>query len=51
MHEEIDLEISIRQRLAETVKSRLTWALLLQESIKRAAGGMLLSHIYVIRYS
>ncbi|KAI0027781.1 hypothetical protein K488DRAFT_15597, partial [Vararia minispora EC-137] len=32
--EEIDLEIGIRQRLQETVHSRIAWALLLQESLK-----------------
>ncbi|KAI1790156.1 hypothetical protein LXA43DRAFT_891478, partial [Ganoderma leucocontextum] len=36
--EEIDLEISIRQRIAETIQSRLTWALLLQASVQRAFG-------------
>jgi hypothetical protein len=30
---EIDLEISFRQRLAETIKSRIDWALILQESL------------------
>ncbi|CAL1712654.1 unnamed protein product [Somion occarium] len=34
--EEVDLEISLRQRLASTVQSRLAWALLLQESSKCA---------------
>ncbi|OBZ68770.1 hypothetical protein A0H81_11329 [Grifola frondosa] len=32
--EEIDLEIALRQRLAETVKCRMKWASLLQESLK-----------------
>ncbi|EIW59252.1 uncharacterized protein TRAVEDRAFT_71391 [Trametes versicolor FP-101664 SS1] len=36
--EEIDLEVAIRQRIAHTVQSRLTWALLLQESLDRNAG-------------
>ncbi|KAM5534983.1 hypothetical protein V8D89_011356, partial [Ganoderma adspersum] len=36
--EEIDLEIAIRQRIAETIQSRMTWALLLQESVQRAVG-------------
>ncbi|KAI0720588.1 hypothetical protein C8T65DRAFT_293816 [Cerioporus squamosus] len=36
--EEIDLEIGIRQRIAETVQSRLTWASLLQQSL--GAAGM-----------
>ncbi|KAI0372264.1 hypothetical protein BV20DRAFT_1051008 [Pilatotrama ljubarskyi] len=33
--EEIDLEVAIRQRIAETVQSRITWALLLQESLQK----------------
>ena len=36
--EEIDLEIAIRQRIAETIQSRMTWALLLQESVQRSFG-------------
>lgn len=36
--EEIDLEIAMRQRIAETIQSRMTWALLLQESVQRAVG-------------
>ena len=36
--EEIDLEISIRQRIADTIQSRLTWALLLQESVQKSLG-------------
>ncbi|OJA15823.1 hypothetical protein AZE42_04030 [Rhizopogon vesiculosus] len=31
--EEIDLEISIRQRLLSTIDSRITWALVLQEAL------------------
>ncbi|KAA1474697.1 hypothetical protein DENSPDRAFT_343394 [Dentipellis sp. KUC8613] len=33
--EELDLETRIRQRLQETIQSRITWALLLQESLDR----------------
>ncbi|KAH9942886.1 hypothetical protein B0H21DRAFT_823826 [Amylocystis lapponica] len=33
--EELDLEIALRQRLSETVQSRITWALLLQESLEK----------------
>ncbi|KIK41923.1 hypothetical protein CY34DRAFT_805487 [Suillus luteus UH-Slu-Lm8-n1] len=33
--EEIDLEIAIRQRLLNTIDSRITWALLLQEALAR----------------
>ncbi|TFK52648.1 hypothetical protein OE88DRAFT_1658023 [Heliocybe sulcata] len=33
--EEIDLEIALRQRLASTISDRITWALLLQESLDR----------------
>jgi hypothetical protein len=33
--EEIDLEISIRQRLLSTIDSRITWALMLQEALAR----------------
>ncbi|KAI0335802.1 hypothetical protein GY45DRAFT_1316533, partial [Cubamyces sp. BRFM 1775] len=36
--EEIDLEVAIRQRIADTVQSRITWALLLQESLKKSVG-------------
>lgn len=36
--EEIDLEVAIRHRIVDTVQSRLTWALLLQESLDRNAG-------------
>ncbi|KAI0356404.1 hypothetical protein OH77DRAFT_1423341 [Trametes cingulata] len=35
--EEIDLEVAIRQRIAETVQSRITWALLLQESLEKGS--------------
>ncbi|KAI0667615.1 hypothetical protein C8Q78DRAFT_1071727 [Trametes maxima] len=31
--EEIDLEVAIRKRIADTVNSRITWALLLQKSL------------------
>ncbi|OCH91897.1 hypothetical protein OBBRIDRAFT_774513 [Obba rivulosa] len=33
--EEVDLEIGLRKRLSETVQSRLTWALVLQETLNR----------------
>ncbi|KAG1732396.1 uncharacterized protein EDB91DRAFT_1251752 [Suillus paluster] len=33
--EEIDLEIAIRQRLLNTINSRITWALMLQEALAR----------------
>lgn len=33
--EEIDLEIALRQRLAATISDRITWAILLQESLSR----------------
>lgn len=33
--EEIDLEVALRQRLAATIESRITWALLLQETLAR----------------
>ncbi|EGN93831.1 hypothetical protein SERLA73DRAFT_78206 [Serpula lacrymans var. lacrymans S7.3] len=33
--EEFDLEISLRQRLAATIESRITWALLLQDSLEK----------------
>ncbi|KAI8986065.1 hypothetical protein BD414DRAFT_48158 [Trametes punicea] len=35
--EELDLEIAIRQRIAETVQSRITWALLLQQSLHKSS--------------
>ncbi|KAL1677794.1 hypothetical protein EV122DRAFT_290801 [Schizophyllum commune] len=34
---DINLEIGLRQRLAETIESRLTWALLLKETLEREA--------------
>ncbi|KAL1748380.1 hypothetical protein HDZ31DRAFT_29694 [Schizophyllum fasciatum] len=34
---DINLEIGLRQRLAETLESRLTWALLLKETLEREA--------------
>ncbi|KAI0632214.1 hypothetical protein C8Q77DRAFT_1158877 [Trametes polyzona] len=36
--EEIDLEVDIRKRIADTVQSRITWALLLQESLRKSIG-------------
>ncbi|KAH7915481.1 hypothetical protein BJ138DRAFT_997877 [Hygrophoropsis aurantiaca] len=33
--EEIDFEIALRQRLAATIESRITWALLLEESLTK----------------
>ncbi|KAI0927055.1 hypothetical protein AcV5_007694 [Taiwanofungus camphoratus] len=33
--EELDLEIALRQRLSHTIQSRLTWALLLQETLEK----------------
>ena len=36
IHAEIDLEIALRQRLADTVESRIAWALALQESLQKA---------------
>ncbi|TBU53670.1 hypothetical protein BD310DRAFT_829673 [Dichomitus squalens] len=37
--EEIDLEISIRQRIAEAIHSRLTWATLLRQSLQHTSLG------------
>lgn len=37
--EELDLEIALRQRLLNAVESRITWALLLQESLMKDANG------------
>ena len=37
--EEIDLEIAIRQRIADTIQSRLTWASLLQDSLRTSTSG------------
>ncbi|KAI9058472.1 hypothetical protein FKP32DRAFT_1761914, partial [Trametes sanguinea] len=34
--EEIDLELAIRQRIADTVQSRITWALLLQQTLQKS---------------
>lgn len=32
---EIDLEIALRRRVAETVESRISWALILQNLLKK----------------
>ncbi|KAI0754876.1 hypothetical protein C8Q80DRAFT_395020 [Daedaleopsis nitida] len=37
--EEIDLEISMRQRIADVVQTRLAWAQLLQQSLQSSANG------------
>ncbi|RPD62519.1 hypothetical protein L226DRAFT_330040 [Lentinus tigrinus ALCF2SS1-7] len=37
--EEIDLEIAIRQRIADTIQARLTWASLLRESLRTSTNG------------
>ncbi|KAG6910869.1 hypothetical protein DXG01_007186 [Tephrocybe rancida] len=36
---ELDLEIALRRRVAETIESRITWALILQESLKKGSSG------------
>ncbi|KAG6865180.1 hypothetical protein C0991_004623 [Blastosporella zonata] len=36
---ELDLEIALRRRVAETIESRITWALLLKESLKKGSSG------------
>jgi len=33
--EELDVELGLRHRLSETIRSRLTWALLLQETLEK----------------
>ena len=33
--EEIDLELALRERLVSTVQSRITWAMLLQEELRK----------------
>ena len=38
--EEIDLEIALRERLVETIESKITWALLLQEQLDKSSYGM-----------
>ena len=37
--EEIDLEIALRQRLADTIQSRLSWAFQLRESLESGGEG------------
>ncbi|TFY62462.1 hypothetical protein EVJ58_g3849 [Rhodofomes roseus] len=37
--EELDVEVGLRERLYETVNSRLTWALLLQEALEKEYPG------------
>ncbi|KAG6862481.1 hypothetical protein C0995_000027 [Termitomyces sp. Mi166 len=34
---EIDLEIALRRRVAETIESRISWALILQDSLKKGS--------------
>ncbi|KAG5636404.1 hypothetical protein H0H81_008178 [Sphagnurus paluster] len=36
---ELDLEISLRQRLVETIDSRIAWALILQDSLVKGSSG------------
>ncbi|GLB40304.1 hypothetical protein LshimejAT787_0801750 [Lyophyllum shimeji] len=36
---ELDHEICLRRRLVETIESRITWALLLQEELRRGSSG------------
>ena len=38
LSEELDIEIELRNRLKETVESRLAWALLLQETLAEDTG-------------
>ena len=35
LNAQVDLEIAIRHRLANTVQSRIEWALILQESLEK----------------
>ncbi|KAJ3545524.1 hypothetical protein NM688_g5616 [Phlebia brevispora] len=37
--EEVDLEIALQERLAATVQSRITWALLLQQAVEKDVSG------------
>src|ERR1700728_2491539 len=46
--EDIDLEISLRQRLASTIESRIAWALLLQESLTKNVPGKVVFFIYFL---
>lgn len=32
---DLDLELSLRERLADTLESRISWALILQESLEK----------------
>lgn len=34
---DIDLEIALKQRLADTIESRIAWALILQETLQKGA--------------
>ena len=43
---EIELEISMKQRIAETVEARIAWALLLQESLQHEPTGPSYSFLY-----
>jgi hypothetical protein len=37
--QELDLELALRDRVAATVQSRITWALLLQEALSKELNG------------
>ncbi|KZV66845.1 hypothetical protein PENSPDRAFT_688630 [Peniophora sp. CONT] len=49
--EQIDLEIGIRRRLEETVNSRMTWALQLQESLRAGMASQTFANDYTFDYS
>lgn len=40
---EIDLEIGLRQRLVQTLQSRIAWARILQESLRGQKGALVAS--------
>jgi hypothetical protein len=37
--DELDLELALKDRVANTLQSRITWALLLQESLEKDLNG------------
>ena len=39
LNEELDIEIGLRNRLKETVESRLSWALVLQDALEKHQDG------------
>lgn len=46
--EEVELEIALQERIARTVQSRITWALLLQQAVNSDLTGESMRSIYEV---